>query len=450
MGPGQLWLSAAAASAIALAAPLHAQDAAAPAANDAPAPAANLAPASAIVVPAPPVVSDVGVDAYYAAHPGTLLWLGSADARSAAAKLPELLRQAPIDGLADGPSLAAAVEGALTAGQPGDDKTISAAWVRYVQRLKAPVEGVSYGDPALALTAPTADAVLTDAGKASSLVSHVEKIAAVNPFYARLREEAVKQNAASDERVRATLDRLRIIPSRGRAVVVDVPSAQLWMLEDGRPVDSMKVIVGKKAQATPLLAGTIHYVTFNPYWHIPQDIARKRVAPVVLKRGVEYLKLARYQTVADFRDRKDEQIDPLSVDWKAVADCKVEVHVRQLAGPQNMMGKMKFGWVNDHGIFLHDTPKKALFAKTNRALSNGCIRLEDAPRLANWLLGREATPPSDDSEVQVRIDQGVPIYVTYMTAQADEGGTLAFADDVYGIETPDAPKAVIATAASAQ
>jgi murein L,D-transpeptidase YcbB/YkuD len=211
----------------------------------------------------------------------------------------------------------------------------------------------------------------------------------------------------------------------------------------------MKVIVGKKSGATPVLASTIHYVTFNPYWHIPQDIARVRVAPVVLKRGVGYLKLARYQTVQAFGGENETPIDPETVDWKAVVAGKTEVHVRQLAGPQNMMGRMKIGFANDFGVFLHDTPAKNLFAKDKRFLSHGCIRLEQPEKLATWLLGREARPPSDDSELNVRIDQGVPIYLTYLTARADDSGALAFADDVYGLETPGAEKAVMATAATA-
>ena len=87
--------------------------------------------------------------------------------------------------------------------------------------------------------------------------------------------------SASDPRVRATLDRLRLLPATGRAILVDVASAELWMLENGQPVDSMKVVVGKTTSPTPLLAGTINYVTFNPYWHILDDVARRKVAPIV-------------------------------------------------------------------------------------------------------------------------------------------------------------------------
>ncbi|HEY6048782.1 MAG TPA: L,D-transpeptidase family protein, partial [Sphingomicrobium sp.] len=124
---------------------------------------------------------------------------------------------------------------------------------------------------------------------------------------------------------------------------------------------------------------------------------------------------------------------PDSIDWKAVAAGTSEAHIRQLAGPNNMMGQMKFGFLNDYGIFLHDTPHKQLFAKPKRNLSLGCVRLEHPERLAAWLLGHEPTPPSDDSEENVRIPEGVPIYILYLTARPD-GDRVAFADDVYKLD----------------
>jgi murein L,D-transpeptidase YcbB/YkuD len=379
-----------------------------------------------------------------------LLWLGTADARAAAGKLPDILKRAPYDGLDDGPQLAAAVTAALASGQPADDRIISSAWVRYVRALKAPVTGVDYADPALALKTPSPEQILGAASRAPSLAAYVDETAAVNPLYSALRDEAVKAGGMPDPRTAATLNRLRLLPAKGKAVIVNIPAAKLLMIEDGRIVDSMKVIVGKTSGATPILASTIYYVTFNPYWHIPPDIARVRVAPVVLKRGVGYLTLARYQTVAAFGGDKEKQIDPTTVDWKAVQAGTAEVFIRQLAGPQNNMGRMKIGFANDYGVFLHDTPKKELFAKDKRFLSHGCIRLEQPEKLASWLLGRDARPPSDDSELNVLIDKGVPIYLSYLTAEPTDAGTIAYATDVYGLDTAGATKAIVTTAATSQ
>jgi murein L,D-transpeptidase YcbB/YkuD len=468
MKRGRLWLGTAW-GALALSTPAHTQEQdvtpatenapAAPAPAISPVPTApapivpdSSAPAPAIapleVASAPVVLADSAVDAYYASRGGAALWFRNADSRAAAERLVSRLRHADLDGFADGPQIAGAVEGAVATGQPADDKVISVAWVRYVRTLRGPVGGISYGDPALVLTAPSADAILREAEGAASLAAHVDQVAGVNPFYAALRDAAIKQNSAADPHVRATLDRLRLVPARGKAILVDVANAELLMLENGGVVDTMKVIVGKRDAATPLLAGTIHYVTFNPYWHIPQDVARRKVAPIVLKRGVGYLKSARYETVSAFGYDKEELIDPESVDWKAVVDGTVEVNIRQKAGGNNMMGMMKFGFVNDYGIFLHDTPHKNLFAKAKRNLSLGCVRIEKPPVLAQWLLGRDPVAPSDGTEQLVQVDKGVPIYILSLTARPD-GEKLAFADDVYGLDAPTQKTAVAAATASA-
>ncbi|HEY4070220.1 MAG TPA: L,D-transpeptidase family protein [Sphingomicrobium sp.] len=411
---------------------------------------ADVAPARPVVpavaeVPAP--VVDSSVAPFYAAHPGALVWFRDAGSRAAVTKLVDLLKHAPIDGLADGPNLASSVEAALASGTAADDQVISTAWVRYVQNLKRPVDGISFGDRSLQLSAPSATDILSDASAAPSLSAHLDAVSGVNPFYSALRDNALAEGEQDDPHVRATLDRLRLIPAKGRAIVVDAANAQLMMLEDGTVVDTMKVIVGKPDFPTPLLAGKIWYVTFNPYWHIPQDVAKRKVAPIVIKRGVSYLKAARYQTVAAFGGDKEEPIDPTSIDWKAVAAGDVEVHIRQLTGPYNMMGKMKFGFVNDYGIFLHDTPHKDLFDKAKRNLSLGCVRVERPPALAEWLFGHEPPMPSDDAEQNVRIGEtGVPIYISYLTARPD-GDKIAFADDVYKLDGEDGGTKAIATAA---
>ena len=437
---------------VALAVPAAAQDV-----------APTAAPVIAPVAATPVRPADSNVETFYASRPGMILWLRSPETRAAAAKLPEILRRAAVDGLADGPALATSVEGAITRSEAAaaapastatvpvasqaDDKIISTAWVRYVQAIKAPVGGVSYGDPALQLTVPNANAVMFAATAAPSLASYVEQTSTVNPFYASLRDTAYKNGSADDPRVRASLDRLRLIPGTGRAVLVDVANAELMLLENGQVVDRMKTVVGKPDYPTPLIASTIHYVTLNPYWHIPQDVAKRKVAPIVIKRGVSYLKAARYQTVAAFGGDKEVPIDPSSIDWKAVAKGDVEANIRQLTGPNNMMGKMKFGFANPYGIFLHDTPHKNFFAYTKRNLSLGCIRIEHPERLAAWLLGHEPTPSGDDAEQNVQLDKGVPVYVSYLTARPD-GDKLAYAPDVYGLDGVKVSTKMAATASS--
>ena len=203
------------------------------------------------------------------------------------------------------------------------------------------------------------------------------------------------------------------VPSHGRFVLVDAASARLFMVENGDVVDSMKVIVGKPSAATPMLRSTIYYATFNPYWNVPTDLAKSIIAPRVLKDGAAYLESHGYQIVSGF-SRTARVLPASSVDWQAVADGTETVHVRQLPGPANSMGRMKFGFANGDGIFLHDTPRKELFEASDRGLSNGCVRLEDAPRFARWLLGRDPAFADASPEENIALPSGVPIVITYL------------------------------------
>ena len=206
------------------------------------------------------------------------------------------------------------------------------------------------------------------------------------------------------------------IPGRGRYVLVDAASARLFMIQDGRVQDSMRVIVGKPAAATPPLSSTINYATFNPYWHVPVELARPLIAPHVIAEGPAYLNARGYEILSKFGP--DAQLlSPDSVDWKAVAAGTATVFVRQRPGPANSMGQIKFDLPDGNGIYLHDTPRKELFAKDDRNLSNGCVRLEDAPRLARWLLGTDPQLASAP-EQHVALPRGVPITISYLGAHA--------------------------------
>ena len=209
------------------------------------------------------------------------------------------------------------------------------------------------------------------------------------------------------------------VPASGRSVVVDAESARLFMVEDGQIVDSMRVIVGKPGNATPVLKSTLYYATLNPYWNVPTELGRTLIAPNVLKLGMSYLREKGYEVISSYAENP-RILDPESVDWQAVAAGQEKVFVRQRPGPANSMGRMKFGFKNDKGIFLHDTPKKELFAEAARNVSLGCVRLEDADRLARWLFGREP-PQSGIAEMHVPLPRPVPIVITYL----DEGSDLA-------------------------
>jgi murein L,D-transpeptidase YcbB/YkuD len=202
------------------------------------------------------------------------------------------------------------------------------------------------------------------------------------------------------------------IPLHGRYVLVDAASARLYMIADGRVQDSMKVIVGKPETPTPELKSVLNYETLNPYWHVTPDLAQTLIAPRVLKDGYAYLTERGYDVVSGWGP--DAQLlAPDSVDWKAVAAGTARVFVRQRPGPANSLGHFKFDLPQGDGIYLHDTPKKELFAQDARNLSHGCVRLEDAERLARWLLGKDP-PAASAPEEHILIPQPVPITISYL------------------------------------
>jgi murein L,D-transpeptidase YcbB/YkuD len=241
-----------------------------------------------------------------------------------------------------------------------------------------------------------------------------------------------------DPRLLANLDRARSIPSTGRFALVDSGSQRLIMFEGGEPVDSMKVIVGTNELPTPLIASLMYYVTYNPYWHAPDHLVRKTIAPTVLRQGMKYLKSHGYHVVNEWSSASAE-LDPMSVDWKGAAAGNVHLLVQQDPGPLNSMGNLKFPFDNPEGIYLHDTPSKDLFEKNVRFLSNGCVRLEDARRFGRWLLGQDPVAPGNEPETAVQLPKVVPIVLTYLTAQVIDG-KVTYLPDVYGWDTNGPPQ----------
>jgi murein L,D-transpeptidase YcbB/YkuD len=202
------------------------------------------------------------------------------------------------------------------------------------------------------------------------------------------------------------------IPVQGPYVLVDANSARLYMIENGRVQDSMKVIVGKPETPTPALKSTIHYETLNPYWHVTPDLAKTLIAANVLKQGPSYLTDRGYEVVSAFAPDA-RVLPPDSIDWGAVAAGETTVFVRQRPGPANSLGHFKFNLPDGNGIYLHDTPKKELFAQDKRDLSHGCVRLEDAEKLARWLLGKEP-PAASIPDENILLPRPVPITISYL------------------------------------
>ncbi|MBA3240873.1 MAG: L,D-transpeptidase family protein [Acidobacteria bacterium] len=228
------------------------------------------------------------------------------------------------------------------------------------------------------------------------------------------------------------MERARRLPAPGevkRHIVVDAGSATVSMYENGVLVDSMRAVVGTNESQTPMMAALIRYANVHPYWNVPPSLNVKMVAPRVLEQGLGYLSERNYEVFANWSGNAP-QLNPANVDWQAVKDGKLALRIGRRPGPGNSMGDIKFMMPNALGIYLHDTPDKTVFKKDERWISNGCVRLEDAHRLAAWLFG--AMPKGGDPRVEERVElrEPVPVLVTYLTVAA-KGDDVVFREDRY-------------------
>ena len=400
---------------------------------------------SLATVPAAAQAVDGGeIAAFYRARGGAPLWF-SPRSGAAARQLVQLLATAQADNLNPRRYNVRAIERAVQDAARGDpgaiqraEAMLSAAFVAYARDQKHdPHIGIVYVDPELRPTPPSVRELLNDAARAPSLSDYVAQIGWMNPIYSQLRQAIASRLYRSEGERRlliANLERARALPSGSqRYVIVNPPAARLYMYENGHVVDSMRVVAGRPdpIAQTPMMNAFIRYVALNPYWNSPPDITSRKLAPTILKEGRAYFTKRGYDLVDHFGP--DAHIlNPMSVDWKAVAAGRVQVNLRQRPGPANSMGKMKFMFPNAQGIWLHDTPEKEKIEDAARLQSNGCVRLEAASRLERWLFnGRAPSPKGARPEQKVDLPQMVPIYITYLTA-VPSGTSIVYFDDFYG------------------
>lgn len=397
---------------------------------------------------------DSSLRPFYAARGYRPLWLNAAGGFDpAVGALVERIETAELDAIRTGKLKARGLHDVLRRARSGDlddlaraEMKLSETFSRYVREMREVRHGAMlYESEALAPAVPTLSVALQAAAADSSLLRHVQTMAWMHPFYAPMRD-ALKDRRFG-ERQRAliwhNLDRIRALPAQAaeKYVLVDAVSSRLWMYEGGKPVDSMRVVVGKAETPTPMMAGFLRFAIINPYWNVPPDLVQKTIATNVLDKGQDYLRTGRYQVLSDWSD-DPALIDAETVDWSEVAAGTRQVRVRQLPGGPNFMGKVKFEFPNPQGIYLHDTPARDLLRKTDRHLSNGCVRLEDAGRFGRWLLGRKLPLATKAAEQRIDLPQLVPVYITYLTAMP-QNGKIAFLTDPYGRD--DAPRMASAT-----
>jgi L,D-transpeptidase YcbB len=397
-----------------------------------------------------PTAGEVG--AVYAGWRYAPIWFNGAAAKPAVNDLLAILQRAPLDGIAAGPQYAAQLQAAVQQAATGNPQAIafaehslSEALVLYAHTMDRPVQGMTYGYEYMRPKMRSASEVLRIASASPSLEGYLQELANPNRVYSSIRDAAWKQmqatgTAVADPRVIANLDRTRGMPAKGRFVMVNSANQMLYMYQDGVPVGSMKIVVGDNGQylknrpdtRTPLVTSMMFYVIHNPYWNSSDTLTRLNIAPRYAAEGDKYFKSRGFRVMSDWSHNATE-IPASQVDWKGVRAGKVSIRIRQDPGPENFMGDLKFPFANPQDIYLHDTDSadRNLFSLAQRTRSNGCVRLEDAERLATWLLGHTPDKSIAQAEYPEQLARGVPIFVTYITAQP-ENGQLTFLKDVYG------------------
>lgn len=199
-------------------------------------------------------------------------------------------------------------------------------------------------------------------------------------------------------------------------IEVNIPSQMLVAYADSGRAFEMPVIVGKEGNGTTIFSSNINQIVFNPAWNIPESIVKNEIMPK-MKSDATYLKKNNIEVV------KQGDVPEL----------------RQLPGKNNPLGKVKFLFPNTHEIYLHDTPDKTAFAKPERTLSHGCIRVADAAKLAQYLLQDQKdwtvqkinAAMNSGKEQTVELKTKEPVNITYLTAWVDEKGMMNFRPDIY-------------------
>jgi murein L,D-transpeptidase YcbB/YkuD len=256
--------------------------------------------------------------------------------------------------------------------------------------------------------------------------------------------ETVRQlNVPIADRVRQlqfALERWRWLPHdlATPLIAVNVPAFRLYGFDEPHHIGlKMNVVVGKAMRSeTPAFIGNMTYLVFRPDWGVPPVIVRKEIVPP-LQKDPSYLSKNGY----DLFDTSGKVLNSGHVTPEEIQLLRAgKLSVRQRPGPKNALGSVKFMFPNTYLVYLHDTPKTELFSRSRRDFSYGCIRVQDPPALAAWVLQSkpEWTPEriqaamNGEKSVQVNLSSSIPVLILYATARVDEDGRVDFYDDIYG------------------
>ncbi|MBC8020369.1 MAG: L,D-transpeptidase family protein [Methyloceanibacter sp.] len=224
-------------------------------------------------------------------------------------------------------------------------------------------------------------------------------------------------------------------------VTVNVPEFTLRVVEEGKPVHTARVVVGKPDKQTPVISDEMEEIVFNPYWNVPNSIKNEEIAPYMgqgggfFGGGWDTSVLRRHNLRIKYGNR---DVDPDQIDWSR-NDIR-NFDLVQPPGPGNVLGRVKFVFPNPHDVYMHDTTQKFLFNNAVRAESHGCMRVQNPNLLAqvllkkdkNWSEARVESTFDAGDDNHIALDQKIPVYITYFTLRVNEDGSFSSFNDLYG------------------
>ncbi len=236
--------------------------------------------------------------------------------------------------------------------------------------------------------------------------------------------------------VAVNMDRWRKLPDTlpDRYIMVNVPGYRMELWDSGSVALTSKIIVGAPRTRTPLLNSRMTNFIMYPYWRVPFSITIKEMLPAI-KKDRAYLAKKSLEII----DRDGNAINPDSVNWSRMSKNYFPYVLRQMDGLENSLGIMKFNFMNKYSVYLHDTNNRGLFSNAYRALSHGCVRVQQWDSLAMYLTRGDSRHPRDSMRMwlengqkkQIDIQRSVPIYLRYFTAEG-RAGSIVFHEDIYG------------------
>ncbi|MEA3417962.1 MAG: L,D-transpeptidase family protein [Campylobacterota bacterium] len=262
-------------------------------------------------------------------------------------------------------------------------------------------------------------------------------------YIGKMTRKALSESAEEKvSRLKLNLDRIKWI-KRGSdryQIYVNIPAYTMYVFDGQEPIETMRVITGRKGHETPIFYGRVRTIVLNPYWRIPASIIRHETIPK-LQKDPHYTNKKNIEIHTGYSEHSP-RVNPLDVNWHKYGRKLPPYKFMQSPGEFNALGKIKYLFPNKYAVYMHDTNERNLFSKDVRALSHGCVRLHKPVDLLETFSTMDPKIDFEKSTVvleeniktPLRLSNSVPVDIIYLTTWVDRDGTIQFRDDIYGYD----------------